>query len=242
MRILVAIPVHNEEKYAAGVLGRVLEFASDVLVVDDGSKDRTPEILREFPVKVIRHERNLGYGRSVIDAFSYAIREGYDWVVTMDCDEQHEPAALPMFVREMTAGSADIISGSRYLTPTPADDLPPADRRRINQIMTKEIGEVLNLSLTDSFCGFKAHRVESLKRMNLTETGYAFPMQFWVQVAALGLSVREVPVKRIYNDASRTFGGGLDDAQRRLAHYRGVMNAELSRVRTEDGVASYCCM
>lgn len=240
MRILVAIPVHNEEKYARGVLGRVLEFAPDVLVIDDGSKDGTPGILREFPVRVIRHETNLGYGRSIIDAFEYAAREGFDWVITMDCDEQHEPTSLPLFFREIKKDDSDIISGSRYLTPTPADDLPPADRRKINHVLTQEIGEQLGLALTDSFCGFKAHRVSAMSRLRLTETGYAFPMQFWVQAAAHDLRIREIPVKRIYVDASRTFGGGLDDAERRLAHYRTVMRTEIDR--TSAGVASYCCL
>jgi dolichol-phosphate mannosyltransferase len=166
----------------------------------------------------------------------------------MDCDEQHEPAAIPMFVSEiLRAGpGVDIISGSRYLVPTPMDDLPPADRRRINQTVTRDINRRFGLSLTDSFCGFKAHRVSAVDRMSLTETGYAFPMQFWVQAAALGLGIREVPVKRIYNDTTRTFGGNLDDAERRLAHYRSVMDAEIERmgvaVRSGCGETNYCCL
>ena len=252
MRILVAIPVFNEEKYARRVLSSVLRYAADVLVIDDGSKDRTPEIVREFPVRVIRHEVNSGYGRSLIDAFAFAAREGYDWVLTMDCDEQHEPAAIPMFVSEIMRADrgVDLISGSRYMVPTPMDDLPPADRRKINQTVTREINQTLGLLLTDSFCGFKAHRVSAMERMTLTETGYAFPMQFWVQAAALGLGVREVPVKRIYNDPNRTFGGNLDDAELRLTHDRAVMNAEIERsgVNLTFGGASgcdepnYCCL
>ncbi len=242
MRILVAIPVFNEEKYAAGVLARVLTYSKDVLVVDDGSSDGTAEIVRRFPVAMIRHERNRGYGRSLIDAFAYAAREGYDWVITMDCDEQHEPAAIPRFVEEMGRGAADIISGSRYLTPMPADDLPPADRRRINQTITAELNDRLGFSLTDSFCGFKAHRVAALTKLDLTEEGYAFPMQFWAQAAGAGLSVRELPVKRIYNDASRTFGGALDDAQYRLTHYRDVLRRELERAEVDRRSALYCCM
>jgi glycosyltransferase involved in cell wall biosynthesis len=248
MRVLVAIPVFNEAKYARAVLTSVLRYASDVVVIDDGSTDATPDIVREFPVRVIRHAKNAGYGRSLIDAFSFAAREGYDWVLTMDCDEQHEPAAIPMFVSEiLRAGpGVDIISGSRYLVPTPMDDLPPADRRRINQTVTRDINRRFGLSLTDSFCGFKAHRVSAVDRMSLTETGYAFPMQFWVQAAALGLGIREVPVKRIYNDTTRTFGGNLDDAERRLAHYRSVMEAEIERMgvgaRSGCGETNYCCL
>jgi dolichol-phosphate mannosyltransferase len=242
MRILVAIPVFNEEKYAAGVLARVLEHARDVLVVDDGSTDGTPGIVRRFPVAMLRHERNRGYGRSLIDAFAYAAREGYDWIITMDCDEQHEPAAIPAFLAEIARGGADIISGSRYLLPSPADDLPPPDRRKINQTITREINQALGLALTDSFCGFKAHRVSTLEPLGLTEEGYAFPMQLWARAAANGLRVREVPVKRIYQDTTRTFGGGLDDAERRLAHYRDVLAREARPAEAGACGALYCCL
>jgi glycosyltransferase involved in cell wall biosynthesis len=247
MRILVAIPVHNEQKYAKSVLASVLRYTrplgADVLVVDDGSKDQTPAIVAEFPVRVIRHGTNMGYGRSLIDAFAYAAREGYDWVLTMDCDEQHEPSAIPMFAGEIARAAREgtrigVISGSRYLVPTPLDDLPPEDRRRVNQIVTADLNRTLGTRLTDGFCGFKAHRVAAMDRLSLSENGYAFPMQFWIQAAAAGLGVREVPVKRIYNDHTRTFGGNLDDAELRLAHYRGVMDAELRRVGLRARVAA----
>jgi dolichol-phosphate mannosyltransferase len=87
----------------------------------------------------------------------------------------------------------------------------------------------LGVELTDSFCGFKAYRVEALRRLRLSEDGYAFPMQFWVQAAANGLRVREVPVKLIYNDPNRSFGGPLDDPSIRMAHYRRVLHCELER-------------
>ena len=90
MRLLIAIPVFNEQKYLGRVLDKVRQFHGDILVIDDGSSDDTPKILAaRDDIKVIRHPTNLGYGRSLIDAFDYARRHGYDWVITMDCDEQH---------------------------------------------------------------------------------------------------------------------------------------------------------
>ncbi len=237
MRVLVAIPVYNEEKYVSRVLAHVLEYVDDVLVVDDGSTDRTPSLLPRFPVDVVRHAVNRGYGRSMRDAFSWAAAGGggqrFDWVITMDCDEQHEPRAIPMFVREASRigdDAADVISGSRYLDQAAGvDGGPPPDRRRINSEMTREINQRLGLSLTDAFCGFKAYRVEAIRRLRLSEDGYAFPMQFWVQAVAHGLRVREVPVKLIYNDPNRSFGGPLDDPTVRLGHYRRVLHCELER-------------
>jgi glycosyltransferase involved in cell wall biosynthesis len=231
-RLLVAIPVFNEEQYVERVISRVLEHAADVLVIDDGSTDRTPQLLAQHPVDVIRHGVNRGYGRSLRDAFSFAACRGFDWVITMDCDEQHEPDEIPDFVRAMHASSADIISGSRYLALDQSGDAPPPERRAINSMVTQEINERLGLDLTDAFCGFKAHRVSALQRMKLTETGYAFPMQFWVQAVANDVRIREIPVKLIYNDPTRSFGGQLDDADVRLAHYRHVLHCEIERCAT----------
>lgn len=234
MRTLVAIPVYNEAKYVRAVLGRVLSHATDVLVVDDGSTDATPRLLPEFPVEIIRHAKNRGYGKSLRDAFRYAIAEDFDWLVTMDCDEQHEPAAIPFFLDEAARDHADVISGSRYLSVAAGDDAAPADRRMINATITDEINARLLPSpaapITDAFCGFKAYRVDSLRRLRPTVSGYAFPMQFWVQAVAAGLRVCELPVRRIYNDPSRTFGGHLDDAAIRLAHYRHILHREIRRL------------
>jgi glycosyltransferase involved in cell wall biosynthesis len=258
MRTLVAIPVYNEERYIPRVIAHVLEYADagNVLVIDDGSTDRTPSLLARFPVDVVRHGANRGYGRSLRDAFSLAACRGYEAIITMDCDEQHEPSMIPVFREALAAeaddgsGPWDVVSGSRYLEPDPTGDNPPADRRRINDLITREINERLadrlGLVLTDSFCGFKAYRVEALRRLRLTEDGYAFPMQFWVQAAApplpapsgaaggadgpdRPLRIREIPVRLIYNDPNRTFGGPLDDPERRLAHYRRVLHCELAR-------------
>lgn len=228
-RALVAIPVYNEERYVTRVLERVRQYARDVLVIDDGSSDETPMLLARQPVEVIRHAVNRGYGRSLRDAFRWASCYRYDWIVTMDCDEQHEPAALPEFFAAAAADTHDIISGSRYMPSSDAVDSPPADRRAINAAVTAEINERLGLDLTDAFCGFKAYRVRALESLRLTEDGYAFPMQFWVQAAAAGLRIREIPIKLIYNDLNRSFGGPLNDPATRLGVYREVLHAELAR-------------
>ncbi len=231
MRTLIAIPVYNEERYVERVLDRVLAQGQNVLVIDDGSTDSTPCLLPRFPVEVIRHAENRGYGRSMFDALRWAAVDGYDWVITMDCDEQHEPEAIPDFLRAMEEDGADVVSGSRYLSLDGADDVPPQNRRAINATITAELNDRLGLSITDAFCGFKAYRVDAVRRLELTETGYAFPMQFWVQAVAAGLRIEEIPVRLIYNDPNRTFGGPLNDDAIRLRHYREVMEREMDRRR-----------
>ncbi len=230
MKWLVAIPVYNEEQYLPGVLDAVRRHARDILVIDDGSTDATPALLQLQPgVRTLTHLENRGYGQSLIDAFAFAGRHGYDWVITLDCDEQHEPARMPQFVAQACAGEADIISGSRYLRSFPDDDEAPPDRRAINHTINGLLHQVLGLELTDSFCGFKAHRVAALRRLSLDEPGYAFPLQFWVQCVRVGLRIRELPVRRIYRDKSREFGGTLDDPAARLRHYLAVFARELRR-------------
>lgn len=246
MRYLVAIPVFNEQRHVVRVLRAVARYCGDILVIDDGSTDSTPTLLARHPnVAVIRHPENRGYGQSLIDAFHYASRLDYDWVITMDCDEQHEPEQIPEFLDRIQTDTADVISGSRYLRPFPDDDPAPPERRLINFTINRILTQVLGVELTDSFCGFKAHRVSAMRRLTLDEPGYAFPLQFWVQCALAGLRICEIPVRCIYPDRSRSFGGTLDDPAARLQHYLEVFVRELRReavaLPRETGLGLYCC-
>lgn len=233
MRTLVAIPVYNEQAHVRAVLDDVLAYTEHVLMVDDGSTDDTPRIVLDYGVDLVRHVSNRGYGRSLRDAFRWAIVEKYDWLITMDCDEQHEPAAIPCFIKAARENTHDVISGSRYLRASEGDDRPPPQRQAVNATITNEINcrlsRPLGTMLTDSFCGYKAYRVDALRRLRPTVAGYAFPMQFWVQAAAQRLRVREIPVRRIYTGEDRTFGGRLDNADIRLRHYQHVLRRELRR-------------
>ncbi|MBU0637863.1 MAG: glycosyltransferase family 2 protein [Planctomycetes bacterium] len=244
LRYLVAIPVYNEERHLPRVLAAVARYAADILVIDDGSTDGTARALAAFPaVHKITHMENRGYGQSLIDAFRFAAARGYDWVITMDCDEQHEPAQIPEFLRAIAENRADVISGSRYLRGFPQDDVAPAERRRINSTINDLLAQLLGLRLTDSFCGFKAQRVAALNRLRLDEPGYAFPLQFWPQCVRAGLRIREMPVRRIYRDTQREFGGTLDDPGARLQHYLEVLVRELRSDRVlsvRDVVPAEC--
>ena len=228
-RTLIGIPVYNEAKYINSVLSEVCRYADDVLLVDDGSTDLTPALLAGHKVEVIRHSENRGYGRSLQDMFRWAMVDNFDWLITMDCDEQHEPESIPHFVQKIEEDSADIISGSRYLETHPENDMPPKERQRINRQVTEELHDALGIQITDAFCGFKAYRVSTLADFDFDVNGYAFPIQFWVQAAAKGLRIDELPVRMIYNDPNRTFGGQLDDPVKRLDHYRAVLCNELRK-------------
>ena len=241
MNLLIAIPVYNEFRTVGQVLDKVLRYHHEILLVDDGSTDGTSDVLASrSDIRTIRHPVNRGYGRSVIDAFDYAGRHGFDWVITMDCDEQHEPESIPDFVRAIETDQWDLISGSRYLNPRADDDLPPGERRTVNSTITAILNTLLPLKLTDAFCGFKAHRTSAMRRLQLDESGYAFPMQLWPRAAKADLKITEIPVRLIYNDPNRHFGGLLDDVSFRLKHYLDVLRSELDRPAAEPAGERLC--
>lgn len=230
-RILTALPVHNEESHLTPVLTEVRKYSQDILVIDDGSVDKTPQLLsRESDVRTLTHETNLGYGAALRTAFDYALENDYDVLVTIDCDGQHEPKLIPELaaaVRSSGSEPVDMISGSRYLKQFAGDSAPPEDRRRVNQEITKWLNCQFGWNLTDAFCGFKAYHVPSLAKLRITELGYAMPLQVWVQAAALNWRIVEFPVPLVYLDEHRSFGGSLDDARRRRAYYFEVLKREL---------------
>ena len=119
-----------------------------------------------------------------------------------------------------------------WLERFPGDSAPPAARRRINSEITADINERLGLGITDAFCGFKAYSRRALERLKPMEPGYAMPLEAWVQAAAAGLSIVELPVPLVYLDLARSFGGALDDAATRLAYYRRILD------RAEAAVAA----
>ncbi|MCH2113963.1 MAG: glycosyltransferase family 2 protein [Pirellulales bacterium] len=210
------------------VLDEVAKYATDVVVVDDGSTDGTRELLaKRHDVDVILHPQNRGYGAALQTAFSYAIVRHYDVVVTIDCDGQHEPQRIVQFAT--SCQETDIVSGSRYLDQRQSLKGVPADRQQINCQITAELNEKLGFQLTDAFCGFKAYRVGALAQLTLTETGYAMPLELWVQAARHELRIVERPVPLIYLDEKRSFGGALDSAESRLRYYRQVVQRAVNK-------------
>jgi dolichol-phosphate mannosyltransferase len=228
--ILIAIPVYNEYSYVDDVLTAVSKYSKNILVIDDGSDDGTEKLLGKYTfIKVVTHKTNQGYGQSLADAFRLAEFEEFEWVITMDCDHQHQPSCIPRFFDEIEKNDVDIISGSRYIQIEKQGTIkPPSERIAINRKITVLLNRTLGLELTDSFCGFKAYRVKSLKKIRLTEKGYAVPLQLWVQAAKAALEIREIPVPLIYHDPKRNFAGPLEYPKFRMQYYMDVIQRELA--------------
>ena len=232
-RILTALPVFNEQSHVADVLPQVRSFSDAVLVVNDGSTDGTLDELAKIDgIEVVSHPVNFGYGAGLKTAFHHALRHGYDGLVTIDCDGQHQPRLIPELAAALWPAGADpvdVVSGSRYLEVFDGDSVPPADRRKINVEITDRLNELFGLGLTDSFCGFKAYSRQALEALKgISEYGYAQPLQTWVHAVDAGLRIVEFPVPLVYLEEERSFGGSLDDAERRRAYYHHVLTREMA--------------
>jgi dolichol-phosphate mannosyltransferase len=175
------------------VLSVVRRYSDNILVVNDGSTDGTSDVLKKHTyIEVISHKVNAGYGQSLIDAFNFAYKSNFNWVITIDCDHQDEPSYIPRFYSEIEKDDADIISGSRYLRRINLGSAPPpADRVAINRKITNILNQNLAIRLTDAFCGFKAYRTRAIFKLKLAERGYGLPLQLWIQASYAG-SIKSV--------------------------------------------------
>jgi dolichol-phosphate mannosyltransferase len=226
---LVIIPLYNEEESVIPVFEELRShYHGDVLIIDDGSTDASIERLSHIACdhcKVLSHRSNMGYGASLMDGFAFAIGARYRLTLTMDCDRQHEPAFVPQLLAAIA--DKDILSGSRYLSSSAASGVTPPDRAAINHEITERLNTITGYQLTDAFCGFKVYRTEALARLTLTNSGYAFRLQLWIQAWKNELTVGEMSVPKIYTGETRSFGEDLDEPAVRLQYYHHVIDQEL---------------
>ena len=235
---LILVPIYNEQKHIFNVLREIRKYSpEDLLVINDGSTDESRDIIEEIAscaklkgkLTIINHSENKGYGKSLIDGINFSRDNNYRYLLTLDCDEQHEPELIPQFFEEIKKEKFEIVSGSRYLSFQKQIDTPPEDRYRLNRKITGLINEITGYGITDSFCGFKVYRMEDLKKLELTEKGYGLPLQLWIQAYKNNLTVKELLVSMIYKDKNRTFGNYLDNPEKRLAYYQKIIDSEVKK-------------
>ncbi len=153
IRTLIAIPAFNEEASIGAVLEDLREHhpLEHVIVIDDGSKDRTSEIALAAGVRVIRHSINLGVGAAMGTAFKYAARHNYEALVQVDADGQHRPEFLSLLLAQM--GSADIVIGSRFANGGKFSST--WTRRSVQRIIAATVSAYSRSRLTDVTSGFR---------------------------------------------------------------------------------------
>jgi len=208
-KILVIIPVYNESTRIAEVVRQVRETAPgyDVLVVDDGSTDETAYAARAAGALVVAHPFNLGYGGAIQTGYKYALRHGYDFLVQMDGDGQHDPSFIPQLLAPVLARETDFALGSRFLG---VESYKPPLARRLGMVFFRWFVSVLiSTSITDSTSGFQAFNRKVI-RFFTTEV---FPADYPDADMLLALHranfrIREVPVRMYANGQGKSMHGG----------------------------------
>jgi glycosyltransferase involved in cell wall biosynthesis len=195
MKSIVIIPAFNEEAAIGAIVKRSLRYVDDVLVIDDGSVDDTSRIAEDAGAHVIKHYNNLGKGVSLKDAFGEV--SGYDIVVTIDGDGQHNPDEIPALIRPIIEGRADFVNGSRYLDGF--DEDTPAYRRVGQRVLDIATNVTSGTNVTDSQSGFRAFSGKTIKLFRFRDTGFGIESEMLADAAENNLRIIEVPITVRYD-------------------------------------------
>lgn len=252
------VPVYNEVGTIEKVVNEIIGYRSKddkFILVNDGSNDGTEAIFEAWEeegfferhnITAISQPQNSGYGGALVAAFDKALEDPEpQYVLTMDCDLQHQPRDIPRF---FGAPHVEILSASRYLNAGSAGIEAPPDRVAINRKISEELiarakeelGEEWPLS--DAFCGMKRYSRSFISAfLEFSETldgpsrellfGYGFPLPLWTfflrlvkrEKRSLLESFAEIAIERIYVTDDRSFGEALDQPERRYQYYQDCL-------------------
>jgi glycosyltransferase involved in cell wall biosynthesis len=232
MRSLIVIPAFNE----AAALGKVLDGIRlvdpdlAVVVVDDGSTDATGEVARKGGAHVVRMPFNMGYGVALQTGYKFAIREGYDCVVQLDGDGQHEPADIPALIEVIKSDKAEVALGSRFLGGN-------AYRSGIARRMGRALFSLLALALTgarfsDVTSGFQALGRDVLRFFTADRYPADYPdADVLIMLKRARFRIKEVPV-RMY---PKRVGASMHSGLRPIYYvFKMLLSVSLTRLRRED--------
>ncbi len=196
-RRLAIVPARNEE----GAVGLVVEELRafdpelDVLVIDDGSEDATAASAAAAGATVVRLPFNLGIGGAVQTGFKYALEQGYDTVIRLDGDGQHDPQEIPQLLAPLARGEADVVVGSRFANGNDGDYRPPFARRAGIRWFAQLVSLLTRQKLTDTTSGFQAVNARAI-RLFAADYPHDYPeVEAAVMVVRHKLQIMEVPVK-----------------------------------------------
>ena len=198
--VVAAIPAYNEEASIARVVLKAQRHVDQVIVCDDGSSDYTAKIAESLGASVIRHERNLGYGASLISLFREARRVNADVMVTLDGDSQHDPDEIPALLEKLN-GDVDIVVGSRF-TESGGSEAPAWRNFGIKFI--NRFTQNASVKTSDSQSGFRAYNKHAFNALTLMENGMGISTEILLKAGKLGLRVAEAPIHVKYDDDSST--------------------------------------
>jgi len=195
-RILILIPAYNEGPRIGEVVRRVRQMnpQHDILIVNDGSRDDTARQSREAGALVVSHPFNMGYGVAIQTGYKYALGHGYDFLVQMDGDGQHDPAWIPQLLAPVLAGETDFVLGSRFLG---IESYEPSLARKVGMAFFRRlVSTLIGQRITDSTSGFQAFNRQVIGFF----TTEVFPCDYpdadmLLTLHRAGFSIRELPVR-----------------------------------------------
>jgi glycosyltransferase involved in cell wall biosynthesis len=213
--VACVVPAYNAAHRVAGVIDGLRSALPGALVVgvDDGSADRTRDVLESHCDELIAHAVNLGKGRALRAGFDVALARGASRVVTIDADGQHDPAAAPRLVAAL--GAADVVLGAR----TRRGSTMPAHRRLSNALSSACVSLAAGCRIPDSQTGYRAFRADALRAVEAHGDRYDYETDLLIRLARRGFRVTAVDVPTIYGSESH-FDALRDTAQIARAIWR----------------------
>jgi len=194
---MALVPALDAAGTIAGVVEGALRHVGRVVVVDDGSTDDTGAVAASAGAEVIAHPENMGKGDALMTGFGYASSNGYDVVVTLDADGQHDPGEIPKLLDALETG-ADIAVGARL---GEKENIPRA-RYYTNLVGVTCISWRAGCRIDDTQSGFRAYRVGSLSGITPATHGFETETELLIKVGRRGGTILSVPVRAIYSETA----------------------------------------
>ena len=195
LKIIAAIPCFNTEHYIAEVVTNAKKYVDQVVVINDGSSDRTSQAAQDAGAIVINHEVNRGYGEAINSCFKSARLENADVLVIIDGDGQHDSDEIPRLLAPILNQEADIVIGSRFIS---HEHNMPGYRKFGIKVITLLWNIGSRIKVTDSQSGFRAYTKNALQKLFISDKGMSASIETLEQARRANLKIREVPISCVY--------------------------------------------
>lgn len=201
--VMAVIPAYNESKNIGNIIAETSKYVDRIIVVDDGSIDKTREVAIAMNALLIRNKRNMGKGFSLKRGITECLKYNPDVVVTIDGDGQHDPSEIPKLLSPLISEEADVVVGSRYV-PGSVTDAPLY--RKVGLHILNNLNRVLvRTSVKDSQSGYRAYTKNVLSTiLKYDATGYAVEIEQLALLETSGFRIIEVPITVKYRDLEAT--------------------------------------
>ncbi|MDP7179646.1 MAG: glycosyltransferase family 2 protein [Candidatus Woesearchaeota archaeon] len=191
--VWAVIPAYNEEENIINVIKETKKYLSNIVVVDDGSKDRTYEVAKQEGIIVLKHIINLGKGAALKTGCDFTLKKEANKIIVLDSDNQHEPSEIPNFLNELK--NKEVILGYRK-----RNNEMPFILKLGNFIINRITKLLYNVELHDTQCGYRAFTSDAYKKIRWKASDYSMESEMIANIGKNKLSYTQIPIKTIYVD------------------------------------------